>query len=297
MKKNSLIFLFLTMILFPLFSLNAGEYFEQQKKEYSAKKKIFSSDQIKDIFELSLLFNDYKFCRSILNEYCSNSGYKYNEDLFILFLRFAYASNDKEILNVIIKALPQNIKTNLYKTHQFFLDIIKSETYENWLFRNYYKSLTILPQVYNDFYIILLRNEDFYVFTAPLDFSEDSKNFAFVVTNTAPQDYDKAETASVEPKEPKEQKVITEDLNKSTAKDQVPAPSVVIQVGSFEEKENADDLMKELKLRNIIAEISEKEIQGRNYFRVVVPVPSNYTLEEYQIILLDLGFAGFRYYN
>ncbi|MBN1835271.1 MAG: SPOR domain-containing protein, partial [Spirochaetales bacterium] len=70
-----------------------------------------------------------------------------------------------------------------------------------------------------------------------------------------------------------------------------PAPKALVQTGSFRDPENAQYMVRDLKAAGFGAEISEKQLDGKKFYRVVIgPAMAP---EEAQQLMLRLKVAGF----
>ena len=66
-----------------------------------------------------------------------------------------------------------------------------------------------------------------------------------------------------------------------------------VQTGSFLKKEHAEHMVRELKVKGFRAAITEKLIEGKRYYKVIVPVPENSDPQQIIIKLKENGYEGF----
>ena len=71
---------------------------------------------------------------------------------------------------------------------------------------------------------------------------------------------------------------------------------VYIQLGSFSVRENAEDLLKHVKEKGFDAKIGEKEVNGKEYIVVYVPVVDMDNIQNQYIRLKEAGFEGYTVY-
>lgn len=69
-----------------------------------------------------------------------------------------------------------------------------------------------------------------------------------------------------------------------------------IQTGSFRDRENAEHLLREMNKRGLEAQIEDKTIGNKRYFRVVVPVKKDETAQKVVLQLKGMGFEGIPLY-
>lgn len=72
---------------------------------------------------------------------------------------------------------------------------------------------------------------------------------------------------------------------------------IMIQTGSFIDKENAEYMVKDLKRSGFNPEITQSIIKGKTYFKVVIPsIPEN-ELQKHLVLLKEKGFEGYPIYE
>lgn len=320
MNKFRIVFLLLFFISFVL-NLGATDvytYYLDSKAAYKSNGNMYAEYKLLQVFELAMLVNDYTFCREIIHDYSVRPEKNYSEDLCLFFFRFAYSSNDADLIESIFKIIPISLRTHLETAHHLYIDTIKSAEKDASLEKNMNSVLGFLPSRFQNFYRSLLENSNYYLFFTPMTFSEGQETLpvsvaedSSVITNTAEKstipfppvhtadnDTPPADKTSELPSDKSDNTVVPKtDTVSARNGNSVDAATkkIYIQVGSFAVRENAEELARELQLRKFDASISTGEIQGQTYYRVIVLVRKGYTLDEYLGILYEHGYGGIKY--
>ena len=148
---------------------------------------------------------------------------------------------------------------------------------------------------------ILFSQEDFYNLTSGLDITaEDYLSYSPMLTPENVfgtfKDYEDAATET----QTTVNTVNTVEIDNSTAatqtEDSTQTYAAGIQLGSFSVKENAEDLKKTLKNVEYESIIKMKNVNGKDYYTVVVPVENVSSIQQLIIELKEKGFEGYPVY-
>ncbi len=290
MLKNKLIaFLFFIILGFQLSADDISEYYAECREAYLAGTSPSSENDIASLLEISILVNDYEFACRLVTDYLENPASTYSENLFIMFIRFAYASNDKDLMDMILRRIPVPLTNDISKTHSVYIEACSSESGPEDKMAELDSLISGLPVKYRTFYESLINFSDYYLYFTPMSFvseGHDEEGHS-IDNNTASYAGDPAASSGNDS--------TAAETGSSDIDNTIQNSNTYIQIGSFAVEENAVELAKELNLRNFKASISQSSIQGQTYYRVIVLVEKGYTLEEYLDILYEHGYGGIRY--
>jgi hypothetical protein len=275
-----------------IFSIDVYSYYLENKESYESVGDRYAEYQIKQLFELAMLVNDSVFCRKLIQDYSLKNDRKPSDDLNLLFFRFAYKANDPDLIEDLFRIIPLSIKMHLETAHHLYIEIISSDNSDKTALTNLKNVLTYLPDNFQSFYNSLLENREYYLYFSPMTFNDQS----YTSHTEAPDSEDKLIREQENVSEEKDIKPEDDSISETeNAAEKGSAENTYIQVGSFSVLENAEEIVKELKLRNFNASISSKEVQGSKYYRVIVLVESGYTVDEYLSLLYEHGYGGIKY--